>query len=349
MKVLIGRTVAAHTDPIATTLTASGVDAADYGTDLSALADHLQREPDDRCLLCYSRPEYAVARAMILGEDVAAAVDQWTEQARAVADLYVQNRANCILVDCLNASARPKQFATLMKSRLGVSINGDQTTALCPTPEPLPTYAVLAAQWPANSQSVSELAGQLEACADPLGDGGPEYTSPPDKSYAVYKNVLSDNGTLGNNKELEEENELLILQLHQVQEELERYYLDTIDLKEDLAKAQEQLETATARLPRLESETTRLQRDLTTIRSEKDSLHAQARELAKYALAMEKMADHFLRSTSWKVTVPIRVIGRFIKRVLRRKRVSRSRFPERPHAMTAYGPGPVGRPSRRKK
>lgn len=86
--------------------------------------------------------------------------------------------------------------------------------------------------------------------------------------------------------DLAEENELLLLQLHQVQEELDRYYLE--------------LQDALKRRSSLEKRLTGC----------KEELEKRERELEN---ARRKIED-FRRSTSWRITLPVRILGRLASR-----------------------------------
>lgn len=104
------------------------------------------------------------------------------------------------------------------------------------------------------------------------------------------------------NKELEEENELLLFQLHQVQEKLEIYYLEVKELQGCASSM-------------------------------------DMDELLSYAVMLEHQYTKLLKSRSWKLMAPIREAGRLLKSLLRRKRVPRNRLPKRPKVLDSE---PVG-------
>jgi hypothetical protein len=88
------------------------------------------------------------------------------------------------------------------------------------------------------------------------------------------------------NKELAEENELLLLQLHQVQEELEQYFLENRALKdsrEQLAELRKKHENLEARQTAVTAEKDQVLGDLGKVSQECDELRAKLKELEKLA------------------------------------------------------------------
>ena len=109
--------------------------------------------------------------------------------------------------------------------------------------------AEIAAAQDVQAQSLAQATAQLDALAqDRLGDGhaAAELQAQLDEAIRAKDQAVAD--ALQQQslcKAAEEEGELILLQLHQVQEELERYYLNNTQLEADLAaKTQENEEVA---------------------------------------------------------------------------------------------------------
>lgn len=82
-------------------------------------------------------------------------------------------------------------------------------------------------------------------------------------------------------EELKEENELLLLQLHQVQEELESYYLTNLDLEKKASK--------------------------------QSKLEKENRVLQQRAQVLSQKIDNMRHSKSWKLTKPLRGFTKLFK------------------------------------
>src|SRR5690606_13527608 len=98
--------------------------------------------------------------------------------------------------------------------------------------------------------------------------------------------------------ELREENELLMLQMHQLQEELESYYLELQRTKLDRVDAKE-IEV--------------LQRELKEARKDREKADRRARRLKKALKASSESIEAMQRSTSWRVTRPLRFVSRIFE------------------------------------
>lgn len=306
--------------------------------------------PQERTLLIYSRPEYAVEAAIAAGQKIDPALGEWVREANLVLDLFRRNRSTVTVLDGPTLVSNPELFRTWAKGTLGVTV--PERPASSTSVESAAVSRVIAAQCVSSSLDLRDLAGELEACAIPLGEEPPEYTVSWEDAYGelqrshvagecakqeleelrssveerevrvrelsgevdelkqraketgeALERVRSEQGA--GTKELEEENELLLLQLHQVQEELESYYLEAKDLREKQG-------AATAR---------------------------DQEELSGYALMLEHLYLKLLRSRTWKVLAPVREVMRVVKSVLRGKRMPRNRLPDRPAALEGE---PVG-------
>jgi chromosome segregation ATPase len=111
----------------------------------------------------------------------------------------------------------------------------------------------------------------------------------------------------GESKDLQEENELLLLQLHQVQEELEQYYLENLDhrkYREQVSKVREEK---------------RHERTKHEDRLAKEKA-ARERDAKKHRIQMLKRdVREFETSNAWRLTAPLRFVSRLITLRWRRR------------------------------
>jgi len=213
---------------------------------------------DASLLLLYSRPEYVLQYALPRKEDLEERINHWEKTADAVLKTFKKHRSMTTLMHGPSVLSHSKEFADLCRDRLGVSWSEDpifdESSRLPELSSPLP--GTIAAQWVSASPELRELNGQLEACAVPLGEAPPEFFSSSKESAKEYR-VLAEQllelelaktslehlqQERHQLKDAEEENEMLLLQLHQVQEELESYYLEAKSLKDQLAEKQQEIE-----------------------------------------------------------------------------------------------------------
>ncbi|MDQ2070152.1 hypothetical protein [Natronospira bacteriovora] len=108
-------------------------------------------------------------------------------------------------------------------------------------------------------------------------------------------------------KELKEENELLLLQLHQVQEELESYYLE---LQDEVGKRKAQEEKLAARDQTIKNKNWAIDK-----KEEKyQGMLAQKKRLDRELTRIREKNTAIQNSLSWKVTKPLRAIRRLTMR-----------------------------------
>ena len=229
--------------------------------------EHWLKASDTTHLLAFQTPpETAIAEAIAQeGSTLDDAVDAWAESARKLLHAIRRNRKRTTLFEASAARANPGAFGEKVAEHLTLGVNkAAPQQSRDPESSRAALYRVIAAQAVAQSQDLQDLRDELEASAIPLA--GAQAADAPDCNQA-----LAD---LRKQQHLEEENELLLLQLHQVQEELETYYLENQKMNKD----QKEIE-------RLKGEVKRL---------------AEQRDWAKHH--MEKMKN----SKSWKITAPLR-------------------------------------------
>lgn len=269
-------------------------------------ADVLERltgELDDSAVLfLYSRPEYVLQHAITYDEDIEVQIGAWEQTARVMLKSFKKHRDRTVLVHGPTALSLPKEFTALCRDRLELDLPDDLVFARSAAAlEKSSTLSkTVAAQWAAASHELREISGELEACAVPLGDAPPEFFSSAREAAREYQvlnerileleqakvsleNLQQDSRQL---KDAEEENELLLLQLHQVQEELESYYLEAANRKEllaennrELEKRQQENDALLAKLHTAETSLAEKQKSLVDVKKQETQTVSQVHEL----------------------------------------------------------------------
>jgi|GEM_PF-1884868 len=200
-------------------------------------------------LLLHTRPELALARALANGESLEQAYATWDATTDRLLEFYQKNRQRAAIVDAAAASEAPKTLITWLSDNHPAFADLTVPTELeaAADPEPAdPICLLIAAQYLSGMTGLDSKLGRLEAMSIPLNEEG--YVAPTIDLDGVLQSIQespTDQKELGDTKA---ENELLILQLHQVQEELEELYLQDQKRKSDLKAATESLSSVKSEL-----------------------------------------------------------------------------------------------------
>ncbi len=192
-------------------------------------------------LLLYQKPELAIARMLEQGRTCEQAINQWLSTAQLFINLHRHHRQNSHVLDIDSSIQSSDEFFSLCKQRYDLSGSSEPLVATFgePTTETPDTLHVLVAkQLLQQSEQAELLISEISASTSPLANDNTD-----EEPGLNLDSVLQQQAQLSTEKqEIAEENELLILQLHQVQEELENYYLQS----QDLQKEKYRLETRVA-------------------------------------------------------------------------------------------------------
>ena len=258
-----------------------------------------------RALYTYARPEYAVAQAMADGAAPDEALREWQAAIHKMLAEVRPKRRHTLLVEAISAlrhtgAPLPGQPISPMGGDGALKTSGGIT----PLDLALATLAVY------QTGEVRHLLGELAASTAPL----PGWDRPPQVDVKLIQEGLRTNrrayealqeefdlqakrlaqieheaseqrqtleSKLANTqtqlKDTQEENDLLLLQLHQVQEELERYYLRNLEL-------------------------------------EKKTSGQPTKEDPPSIKQLERRVHLIEHSTSWRITAPLRFFTRFLFR-----------------------------------
>ena len=235
-------------------------------------------------LLLQSRPETALLSAMAGTSSTSEALERWKRSARSVLQIYYRNRQTATVLSYEFLRRHPQKSADHLRQSLGIDIERSTTVMnVINDGKVSEVLRLVAMQMVSQSSDIRDIIEELDACSAvdlPVDDAIESI------DLELVCEELVKNGLHEMASDLAEENQLLLLQLHQVQEELERYYLE--------------LQDAVNRRFSLERRLT----------DWKDKVEKRERELEN---ARNKIED-FRRSTSWRITLPVRILGRLIRR-----------------------------------
>lgn len=183
--------------------------------------------PQARFLLLHTPVDIALARALRQGVEPEKWVSSWEQASRYLMQFQQRQRRRALLLDADAA----QQYPTVMFERvqsIGLTFSvSSPLTPVDPTPyRELSLERWLASHFLADYPHLTEVQLEIEAYFHPLGEIIPPPPLDSAALLACYQqrhNAYKQQTQLANTAE--EENELLLTQLHQVQEELEQYYL----------------------------------------------------------------------------------------------------------------------------
>lgn len=223
------------------------------------------------CLLLHTRPELAVAQAIAEGASPNEALAQWITAAQALLEVLRANRSQCLMVEVHSALKAPAQLLDWLRNNRPSWLTlptGAPTVVADAVELPDERHLLLATQLVAQSAKVQPLLAPLEASTVPLVAG--QYTVPMVNIEELQQRWQSESQELESLRQaqstgqssasdqaersrLEKQNKDTLNQLFKVQEELEKYHLQTRELKEQLRVANRDLGQAQKKLKAMES------------------------------------------------------------------------------------------------
>ena len=218
--------------------------------------DLMTLDPKPEILAFYEKPESVLARGSS-EQDPFEALGAWEAAAEQLLDLLRRYRAETALVSWEEACSNVEAWNACLREKFGIDPDG-----LIPTNAPDPVRLLLARQVVADNRKISLLLAELEAASHPLSHTSTHAELDADELLRIaWEKALPATALADAEKERQalqsrvevlsrenqalekkaaskqsemqaklnaagEENELLLLQLHQVQEELEHYFLE---------------------------------------------------------------------------------------------------------------------------
>ena len=224
-------------------------------------------------LLLYSDPIRVIAPRLAQDADPAEAVADWVEQTRPVLEAHRRIRARSLVVEQTAALDSPGDLMGELNRRLGIALRPIAGSQAAPAQdEPDPVHLLLADSALRQNVAARRMAAELEASSLPLpvANGQALNLSATVRAYRDKSSAPPESL-----QDLKEENDLLLQQLHHVQEELERYYLDNQQLQ---------------------------------------SGGFETQKMRKRISDLERRVRYFENSKSWKITAPLRAVLKLFKR-----------------------------------
>jgi hypothetical protein len=317
--------------------------------------------PEARFLLFYTQAAPALAHALSLGMDPTVFLAGWEAANRQLLAFQRRQRRRALLFDAEASRRQPQAFVEICQ-RSGLLLNNAPAWPVADASATLERF--IAAHLVPTHGAVTSLQTELEASAFPLEETAPAMEFSPQELFDSYRQRLArdrhsqeEQEALRNleasNKEIAQENELLLLQLHQVQEELESVFLQKQAseqkqaelgrmLQKEAEERRDQLKQAQEALSRLEAsqkeaastnELLRLQldkaqEDLEEIlsqkqrfegaykaleRQHKETIH-QLRSRDREVQNLTRRLNKLMETASWKMTAPVRAVAKPFKK-----------------------------------
>ena len=264
-------------------------------------------------VLVYSTPEEDIARFMRNEEEASSrhGADFWLACNTQLLRFYNRNSKRSILVDRNKVLSDPSVLLDFCNERFGLTLQVDIAQ---PSPESQPPDAigiVLAQSLLQGRDDVYSLYHEMQATAThPAED---DYTAVVDTAWSSYRDLLNtltaqqeqyirkladqSRELEGKNAELEQcksENELFLLQLHQVQEELETTFLNSqkqqAATKDRLAEQERQLQEKQSQVEQLKKSVGQLQGEFKAVNvdSQKKQIKTEGRLVEQKRQLQEK-------------------------------------------------------------
>jgi hypothetical protein len=219
-------------------------------------------------VLVYDAPQSVLAAALMESDSedfhgeqaqqrVAGLLEEWAAYNQTLLEFFYNNQSRCLLIQADHVLGAQPDMLQKVRTQLeapiemtelellGVDSAENQPARAAQGGEaPAEPYALLARQIakeliPGDHPS-RLLFSELQAAGSlPVRrDQAQRNTQLALRALATLRQRITqlESAPAANQKELEEENELLLAQLHQVQEELERYYLENLELKQSGGK-----------------------------------------------------------------------------------------------------------------
>jgi hypothetical protein len=220
-----------------------------------------EKLPYAKFLLFYTAPESSIARMLVNDESNTNPVDIWAACNNHMINFQLRHRDRATF---LNAEATARRPALLIQAcqRMGVTLDAAVDSIAPITPPPLErAFARMLIE--SAALSVRHFAMALAAVIEPLSDQIKCTQVTSNKLLEIYRQYKANNQQYGrdleqiqqyaqapdtNNKQIEQENELLMIQLLQIQEELEQYIKTNNDLNRTISDNEQKLSTLNLRL-----------------------------------------------------------------------------------------------------
>lgn len=233
----------------------------------------LSNEKKTQVLAFYSSPEDYLAN--LPGEsDPIQALEVWKESARCLLDLIRSHRSSITLLSAEECMSASEPLKTLLHEKYAID-----SWEMPSRPAVDPVRLALGKMQAESDYYVASLFSELDAASHPLAGDAPPRWNTNELIKMAWGHISSVAGVLC--KEAKEEKELLLQQLHKVQEELESLHLQSKAFQVEVEKSKKSQEAAKKEYDeKIQDE-----------RRQKQGLENQLRELKKSLSAAEATAN----------------------------------------------------------
>ncbi|MCK0768103.1 hypothetical protein [Chromohalobacter canadensis] len=264
--------------------------------DLSQVKALLQSQPRFHALICYDSSERQIANCLGKGRAPSQALANWTNQTDALLELYREHYQRITLVTQEDFEAEPKALCEQLSTRSGIALGRVDPAKPANTAETDPVHQsqramyLLLARQALEHPPAKRLLQELEASSLPLDNSTDllewldgtydllKQSSGSSTEYEELKNKLED---------VQQENDLVIEQLHKTQEELEQYLLGNKNGGQKVEKLERNIQQKNEKLHSFSQKNKWLRGQLETKKKELNSLRS---------------------SKSWALTAPLRKV-----------------------------------------
>jgi predicted nucleic acid-binding Zn-ribbon protein len=254
-------------------------------------------EPGSKYILLHTRPEIAVAKAIEAGQTPTDAVEAWRAAAEHMLAFYKRNRANCVVVEVCSALREPTACVAALQKQWGLSVEGEVPHVSHPE-TPASVNQLLANQLIAQSDELTDLLAEVEACTLPIGEK--TFISPSIQIAELFKELSEANP--GQAKEQMEECARLLEAQQRLEDELESERREHLKAKKALDEAREESELSLNQLRQAQEELERHKKGekvLEEVREENELILNQLfkvqEELERYYLEGKKKDEQLKR------------------------------------------------------
>jgi hypothetical protein len=280
---------------------------------LESLEQVMANLDDVALLLFYSRPEPFLVRAMSAETSASMALESWCTASRSMLEAIHRYRSRAVLFNAESALTSAAAFKEVCRERFRLEGRSEDKASVAAQEPMADIHRLIAAQMVVQSVDVQDLLDELEASAVPSD------------TLSVMPHVNCDDALAewrgqGESDQLKEENELLLLQLHQVQEELESYYLQLQEAESKLREADKKYGETKKKLGQTEkkleaSETNRGEtaKKLRETGDKHKAARAWEEQLKREVAEAQDTLARLRQSRSWRITKPLRGIRTFLR------------------------------------
>lgn len=274
-------------------------------------------------LLFYSRPEAFLMKAMSAETSAAMALAKWCTASESMLKTIQRYRSRTVLFNSESAFRSAAAFKDLCWERFRLKGRSEDMISVPPRKPVSAVHQLIAAQMVVQSAEVQDLLDELEASAVPS-----DTLSVMPKVNC--EDALAEWRGQGESDQLKEVNELLLMQLHQVQEELESHYLRLHETEKKLRETEEKLRETEEKLGETEEKLGETRGELTSrnalierrnksLEDKDKTSRAKVNELERHLAETRDTLTRIRQSLSWKLTKPLRDIRGLSRRRFRRQ------------------------------